>query len=105
MTPQQVRDVFLEALAELSPTGEGGLFPHVGDQLAEAVEVSKVGGRVSVDPTALVEGALEAVAVLDGACAADHGVSVQVAARFFLDGLRATEEGLGAPYAGSATRR
>jgi hypothetical protein len=79
MDSQQIRDAFLEALAELSPTGEGGLFPHVVNQLT------------SIDPATLIEGALEALAVLGGAWAADHGVTVQLAARHFLDGLQATE--------------
>jgi hypothetical protein len=79
MDSQEVRDVFLEALAELSPTGEGGLFSHVVNQLT------------SVAPAALIEGALEALAVLGGAWAVEHGVTVQVAARYFLDGLRDTE--------------
>jgi hypothetical protein len=67
MTPQQVRDVFLEALAELSPTGEGGLFAHIVYQLTGAISITEdVGGEVKIDATALVEGALEAMAVLGG---------------------------------------
>jgi hypothetical protein len=53
--------------------------PHVVNQLT------------SVDDVTLIEGALEAMAVLGGAWAAEHGVTVQVAARDFLDGLQATE--------------
>jgi hypothetical protein len=92
MDSQQVRDVFLEALAETSATDEGGLFAHIVYQLIAAIDITENGeGEVRIDATALVEGALEAMAVLGGAWAAERGVTLQVAARHFLDALRATE--------------
>jgi hypothetical protein len=82
MDSQQVRDVFLEAFAETSVTDDGGLFAHVVYQLTGAIDISEVvEGEVRIDATALVEGALEAVALLGGAWAADHGVTLQVASR------------------------
>ena len=92
MDSQQVRDVFLEALAEISDTDDGGLFAHVVYQLTGAIDITETdAGEVTIDATALVEGALEAMAVLGGAWAAEHGVTLQVASRHFLDALRATE--------------
>jgi hypothetical protein len=56
MDSQQVRDVFLEALAELSPTGEGGLFAHVVYQLTDAISIAETDtGEARIDTTALVE--------------------------------------------------
>jgi hypothetical protein len=76
----------------VTPTGEGGLFAHIVYQLTDAISITEdVGGEVRIDATALVEGALEAMAVLGGAWAAERGVTLQVAARHLLDALRATE--------------
>jgi hypothetical protein len=92
MDSQQVRDVFLEALAETSDADDGGLFALVVHQLTGAIAITESGdGEVRIDATALVQGALEAMAVLGGAWAAERGVTLQVASRIFLDGLRATE--------------
>lgn len=92
MDSQQVRDTFLEALAEIDDNDDGGLFALVVHQLTDAVRITeRAGGEVKVDATALIEGALEAMAVTTGAWAADHGVTLQRAARIFLAGVRATE--------------
>jgi hypothetical protein len=92
MDSQDVPDVFLEALAETSETDDGGLFAQVVYQLTDAIDITESDvGEVKIDATALVEGALEAMAVLGGAWAAEHGVTLQVASRVFLDGLRAWE--------------
>ena len=54
---QQVRDVFLEALAETSETDDGGLFAHIGYQLTGAIDITETDeGLVRIDATALVEG-------------------------------------------------
>jgi hypothetical protein len=67
MDSQQVRDVFLEALAETSETDDGGLFAHIVCQLTGAIDITESElGEVRIDATALVEGALEAMAVLAG---------------------------------------
>jgi hypothetical protein len=61
-------------------------------QLTDAISITEDdAGGARIDATALVEGALEAMAVLGGALAAERGVPLQVAARHFLDGLRATD--------------
>jgi hypothetical protein len=92
MDSQQVGDVFLEALSELSDADDDGLFAHSVYQLTGAIDFTETdAGEVTVDATALVEGALGAMAVLGEAWAAEHGVTLQVASRIFLDGLRATE--------------
>jgi hypothetical protein len=92
MDSQAVRDVFLEALAETSETPDGGLFAHIVYQLTGAIDITEhVVGEVRIDATALVEGALEAMAVLAAAWAAEQGVTLQVAARHLLAALRATE--------------
>ncbi len=84
--------MFLEALAETSQTDDGGLFALIVYQLTDAIDITEtVEGEVRIDATALVEGALEAMAVLGGAWAAEHGVTLQVAARHLLDALQATE--------------
>jgi hypothetical protein len=81
MESQAVRDVFLEALAELSDTDDSGLFAHVVYQLTDAIKITETDvDEVRIDATALVEGALEAMAVLGGAWAAELGVTLQVAA-------------------------
>jgi hypothetical protein len=41
MDSQQVRDVFLEALAETSATGDGGLFALVVYQLTGAIDITE----------------------------------------------------------------
>ena len=74
MDSQQVRDVFLEALAETSATGDGGLFALVVYQLTGAIDIIEPDtGAVRIDATALVEGTLEAMAVLAEAWAAAMG--------------------------------
>jgi hypothetical protein len=60
MDSQQVRDVFLEALAETSATDDGGLFAHIVCQLTGAIDITESElGEVRIDATALVEGARE----------------------------------------------
>jgi hypothetical protein len=84
--------VFFEALPETSETDDGGLFALVVYRLTGAIDITESElGEVRIDATALVEGALEAMAVLAGAWAAEHGVTLQVASRVFLEGLRAAE--------------
>jgi hypothetical protein len=85
--------VFFEALPETSETDDGGLFALVVYQLTGAIDITETdAGEVRIDATALVEGALEAMAVLGGAWSAERGVTLQVAGRYFLDALRATEQ-------------
>jgi hypothetical protein len=48
-----------------------------------AIDIAEIEGEVRIDTTALVEGALEAMAVLAGAWAAEHGVTLQIAGRHF----------------------
>jgi hypothetical protein len=87
-----VRDVFLEALAETSDADDGRLFAQVVYQLTGAIDITEtVAGEVRIDATALVEGALEAMAVLGAAWAAERGVTLQVASRYVLDALRASD--------------
>jgi hypothetical protein len=58
MDSQQVRDVFLEALAETSETDDGGLFAHIVCQLTGAIDITETdAGEARINATALVEGA------------------------------------------------
>jgi hypothetical protein len=96
MDSQQVRDTFLEALAEIDENSDGlGLFDAVIDELNDAIVITETSdAEVKIDATALIEGALEAMAVLGGVWAAERRITLQAAARQLLNALQAREGGL-----------